>query len=151
MIGKTLTGLAMALAAAAGGSGGASRGALAQPVDCHAYAMDHADRFTGDGDTVGAAIEGGMEGAVAGGSWAGPGGARRGARTGAALGVLGTMGADPRVWQGLYDTAYQSCLAQQRAAGGSGGTSASGCRSSATVSSGSSGTVSTRSGGGDCR
>lgn len=101
----------------------------AQPADCEAYAIDYANRFIGSGDMVGDAVEGGMKGAVVGGAWRGPSGAKRGAQAGGALGVLNNLGSDPRAWEGLYDMAYQMCVAQQMA----NGASDPNCRSSATV------------------
>ncbi|ALV29444.1 hypothetical protein [Pannonibacter phragmitetus] len=106
--------LAAALAAA-----GAVLPAAAQGLDmtCDASARDFANAHAGSGRDMGTSIlEGAMSGTVAGGAWAGTSGAERGAHAGAALGVLGTMAQDPRVWQALYDSAYRTCLTQRYSA-----------------------------------
>ncbi|WP_186393807.1 MULTISPECIES: hypothetical protein [unclassified Pannonibacter] len=88
--------------------------AQGQDMTCDASARDFANAHAGGGRDMGTSIlEGAMSGTVAGGAWAGPSGAERGARAGAALGVLGTMAQDPRVWQALYDSAYRTCLTQR--------------------------------------
>ncbi|MFN4169330.1 MAG: hypothetical protein ACK4HD_13565 [Pannonibacter phragmitetus] len=95
---------------------GALLSAAAQGLDmtCDASARDFANAHAGGGRDMGTSIlEGAMSGTVAGGAWAGPSGAERGAHAGAALGVLGTMAQDPRVWQALYDSAYRTCLTQR--------------------------------------
>ncbi|MFN4124359.1 hypothetical protein [Pannonibacter indicus] len=100
---------------------GALLPAAARGMDmaCHASARDFANAHAGGRRDMGTSIlEGAMSGTVAGGAWAGPSGAERGAHAGAALGVLGTMAQDPRVWQALYDSAYRTCLTQRYSAPG---------------------------------
>ena len=107
------------LCLAAGLAAGAVLPAAAQGLDmvCDASARDFANAHAGGGRDMGTSIlEGAMSGTVAGGAWAGPSGAERGARAGGALGVLGTMAQDPRVWQALYDSAYRTCLTQRYSA-----------------------------------
>jgi hypothetical protein len=88
--------------------------AQGRDMACDASARDFANAHAGRGRDMGTSIvEGAMNGTVAGGAWAGPSGAERGANAGAALGVLGTMAQDPRVWQALYDSAYRTCLTQR--------------------------------------
>lgn len=90
--------------------------AAAQGLDmaCDASAREFANAHAGGGrDMMSSILEGAMNGTVAGGAWAGPSGAERGAHAGAALGVLGTMAQNPRIWQALYDSAYRTCLTQR--------------------------------------
>lgn len=91
--------------------------AQGRDMACDASARDFANAHAGGGrDMMSSMLEGAMNGTVAGGAWAGPSGAERGAHAGAALGVLGTMAQDPRVWQALYDSAYRTCLTQRYSA-----------------------------------
>lgn len=107
----SVLGLAAALAAAAGAL---PAGAQGPDMACDASAREFANAHGGGGrDMMSNILEGAMNGTVAGGAWAGPSGAERGAHAGAALGVLGTMAQDPRVWQALYDSAYRTCVSQR--------------------------------------
>lgn len=146
------------------GISSAEAGSASGSKDCAAVAQAFADRFVGDKDAMTKLVEGGITGAVAGGAWLGSeNGAYRGARTGAAKAYAGTMAQDPRVWQGLYDTAYQTCMAGKATTGagssvgtnelstGTGATS-QGCRSRAgVVGSSGGGTLSAGSGATGCR
>ncbi|WP_106752180.1 hypothetical protein [Pannonibacter carbonis] len=134
------------------------------PKDCAAEAKAFADRFVGDKDAMTKLVEGGITGAVSGGAWLGSeNGVDRGARTGAAKAYAGTMAQDPRVWQGLYDTAFQTCTAGRTATGSGSsvttngsqvgtGAASQGCRSRAgVVGSSGGGTLSAGSGATGCR
>lgn len=110
----TVVSLAAGLMAASGALPAAAQG---QDIACDASARDFANAHAGGGrDMTSSILEGAMNGTVAGGAWAGPSGAERGAHAGAALGVLGTMAQDPRIWQALYDSAYRTCLTQRYSA-----------------------------------
>ncbi|MTI45931.1 hypothetical protein E1178_20190 [Roseibium hamelinense] len=89
--------------------------ALAQPVDCDAYARSYANSYMGSGNQDLDAVDGAMRGAVAGGAWRGPSGARRGALAGGALGVLDSLGSTPEGWNALYDMAFRLCQNQNSA------------------------------------
>ncbi|WP_430512733.1 hypothetical protein [Pannonibacter phragmitetus] len=107
----SVLGLAAALAAA---GTVLPAGAQGQDMACDASAREFANAHGGGRrDMMSNILEGAMNGTVAGGAWAGPSGAERGAHAGAALGVLGTMAQDPRVWQALYDSAYRTCVSQR--------------------------------------
>lgn len=143
---------------------GAAAGTASGPKDCAAEAQAFADRFVGDKDAMTKLVEGGITGAVSGGAWLGSeNGADKGARAGAAKAYAGTMAQDPRVWQGLYDTAYQTCTAGKAASGAGSsvttngsqvgtGAASQGCRSRAgVVGSSGGGTLSAGSGATGCR
>ena len=130
---------------------------------CESEARAFADSYVGDRDMMTSLLQGGLDAAVLARGWfASPRTVERAARAGAASAYAGSMAQDPRVWQGLYDTAYQTCMAGQ--SNGSGGAPSSvavdqhtapsqGCRSRAGVvgSQGGGGTISASSSATGCR